>query len=142
MGKGQKYNSKDVYEIIGRYYSMKNALGYHVESPYESDGLITNYDNIGMPRGTEVGDPTSKRAMSGLLSPTIEKQFKERIEFIDKRMSAAKSLTEKDILHWRLSGLKVIHIAELLGFSEKQVRRVLHNIAGKMSEMSVLSESA
>lgn len=142
MGKGQKFSSKDIYEIIGRYYSMKRALGYHVECPYGSDGLVTSYDNVGMPRGAEISDPTAKKALTGFLPLHIEKDFKERIEFIDKRMNAAKTLTEKDVLHWRLSGLKVVHIAELLGFSEKQVRRILHNIAGRMSEMSALSESA
>lgn len=141
MGKRQ-FTAKETYEIIGRYHSMKKALGHHVEDPYASDGLIANYDNIGMPRGSSTGDPTGNKALSGLLPKHIEVSFKERILFVDKRMEAAKTLTERDILHWRLSGLKVIHIAELLGFHEKQVRRILHTIADEMSEMSVLSESA
>lgn len=143
MGKGQKkYSAVEVLEIIDKYFYMKRALGLHVESPY-SYSVTADYDNLGMPRGNGVGDPTFRQAFSGvydILSEPIANEFKRKIRFIDERISFIRKHREMTVLHWKLSGLKTKHIAELEGITERHVRRILKEISEKMSEMSVMSE--
>lgn len=147
MSRGQKYSAGQVYEMVDRYYHMKRALGLHIESPYpESQGLVQDYDTAGMPRGQGgISDPTFKQAfaMKTILSERMAKQYMEYIDFVDEFSPRITKIREQSVLHWRLAGLQTKHIAELEGVTDRHVRRILNDIAermSKMSEMSVLSD--
>ncbi|TKI65576.1 hypothetical protein FC756_16130 [Lysinibacillus mangiferihumi] len=145
MGKqGQKiYNATEVLEIIDRYSHMKKALGFDIESPYANDIMVADYDNIGMPRGKyKISDPTPKQAFKNksILPERLVKEYNSKIDFIDEFSTHLKRERDITILHWRLSGMKTKHIAELEGITERHVRRIISDIAKRMSEMSVMSE--
>ncbi|MBD8026439.1 hypothetical protein H9636_07175 [Ureibacillus sp. Re31] len=145
MGKGQTYYSaEEVLEIIDRFHQMEVALGLETENPYgHVGGLISKYDTLGMPRGNEISDPTYKQAFSkgiSILSDQMAKEYRDKINFIKSCVPYIKKQREKMVLHWKLSGLKTSHIAELEGITARHVRRILKDISEKMSEMSVMSE--
>ncbi|RUL56475.1 hypothetical protein [Lysinibacillus antri] len=143
MGKGQiYYSSEEVLEIIDSYFNMKRAIGLHVESPY-SYSVTADYDNLGMPKGNGTGDPTFRQAFSGahkILSGVMEKDFMKRINFIDERVPYIKKRREVNVLHWKLSGMRTKHIAELEGITDRQVRNILRKIAKSISEISAISD--
>ncbi|MFJ7841601.1 helix-turn-helix transcriptional regulator [Lysinibacillus sphaericus] len=146
MGKqGQKfYDQEEVYEMINQYLRMKIALGMETETVHgHVGGLISKYDSLGMPKAIGgTSDPTYNAAFrgTGILPPSMAREYMEHIQFIDDCASRITKLREKSILHWRLSGLKSKNIAELEGITDRHVRRILNDIAQKMSEMSVMSE--
>ena len=144
MGKqGQKnYGTTEVLEIIDRYSHMKRALGFDIENPYANDIMIADYDNIGMPRGGGISDPTAKQAFrnKSILPERLVTEYHMKINFIDEYSMHLKKEREITVLHWKLSGMKTKNIAELEGISDRHVRRILNDIAQKMSEMSVMSE--
>ncbi|MGE8004026.1 hypothetical protein [Lysinibacillus sp. NPDC093216] len=145
MGKiGQKhYNATEVLEIIDRYSHMKRALGFDFESPYANDIMVADYDNVGMPRGKyRISDPTPKQAFMNkcILPERLVNEYNEKIDFIDEYSTHLRKEREITVLHWKLSGMKTKHIAKLEGITDRHVRRILNDVAQKMSEMSVMSE--
>ncbi|MGE7115113.1 hypothetical protein [Lysinibacillus sp. NPDC047702] len=146
MGKqGQKhYDAEEVYEMINQYLRMKIVLGMETESVHgHVGGLTSKYDSLGMPKGIGgVSDPTYNAAFreTGIISASMAREYMEHIQFIDDCVPKITKLREKSILHWRLAGLKPKNIAELEGVTARHIRRILMDIAQKMSEMSVMSE--
>lgn len=146
MKKGQRYTAEQVYEMIERYFHMKRALGLHIESLEVNDGMTANYDDVGMPKGKGgISDPTFKQAfaVNTILSERMAKQYREYIDFVDEFAPRITKIREQSVLHWRLAGMQTKHIAELEGVTDRHVRRILNDIAermSKMSEMSVLSD--
>lgn len=140
---GKSYTAQQVSEMIERYFQMKQALGIHVETPYpESQGFVQEYDSVGMPRGQGyISDPTFKQAfvINTIISERLAQQYMEYIEFIDEHTPRITKIREQTVLHWRLSGLQTKHIAELEGITDRHVRRILNDIAEKMSKMSDMS---
>ena len=140
---GKSYTAQQVSEMIERYFQMKQALGIHVETPYsESRGFVQDYDAVGMPRGQGgISDPTFKQAfaMNTVISERMAQQYMEYIEFIDEHTPLITKIREQAVLHWRLSGMQTKHIAELEGITDRHVRRILNDIAEKMSKMSDMS---
>lgn len=144
---GKQYTATEVSEMIDRYYQMKNSLGLAVVSPYSVDQkntMVQDYDNLGMPRAQGVGDPTAKQALNPVyehvLSERMLHEYSKKIAFIDDWEHVITKQRDRAVLHWRLSGLKPVNIAELEGITDRHVRRILNDIAKKMSEMSVMSE--
>lgn len=142
-----KYTAVEVLGMIDRYYQMKSSLGMAVINPYsigQSNTLVQDYDNLGMPRAQGVGDPTARQALNPfketILSERMVKEYEAKIAFVDKYENVIKKQRDRDVLHWRLSGLKPANIAELEGITDRHVRRILNDVAQKMSEMSVMSE--
>ncbi|MEA0565844.1 hypothetical protein [Lysinibacillus irui] len=103
--------------------------------------MVTDYDNIGMPRGGGISDPTPKQAFrnKSILPERLVREYQNKIAFIDESSSHLKREREITILHWKLSGVKTKHIAELEGITERHVRRIISDIAKRMFEMSVVS---
>lgn len=89
--------------------------------------MVTDYDNIGMPRGGGISDPTPKQAFrnKSILPERLVREYQNKIAFIDKSSSHLKREREINILHWKLSGMKTKHIAELEGITERHVRRII-----------------
>ncbi|WP_313150756.1 hypothetical protein [Lysinibacillus capsici] len=141
---GQKhYNAAEVLEIIDRYSHMKRALGYEVENPYANDIMVADYDNIGMPRGKyKISDPTPKQAFKNksILPERLVKEYQSKITFIDENSSHLKRERDITILHWKLSGMKTKHIAELEGITDRQIRNILRKIAETISDISAISD--
>jgi len=144
MKQGQKhYNAAEVLEIIDRYSHMKRALGYEVENPYANDIMVADYDNIGMPRGKyKISDPTPKQAFKNksILPERLVKEYQSKITFIDENSSHLKRERDITILHWKLSGMKTKHIAELEGITDRQIRNILRKIAETISDISAISD--
>ncbi|MGE8037844.1 helix-turn-helix transcriptional regulator [Lysinibacillus sp. NPDC093692] len=143
MKQGQKhYSTTEVLEIIDRYSHMKRALGFEIESPYANDIMVADYDNIGMPRGGGISDPTPKQAFRNkcILPDRLVNEYNNKIDFIKEYSKHLRKEREITVLHWKLSGMKTKHIAELEGITDRHVRRILREVAQKMSEMSVMSE--
>lgn len=140
---GKLYTAQQVSEMIERYFQMKRALGLHVETPYsESQGFVQDYDSVGMPRGQGgISDPTFKQAfaMNIVISERMAQQYMEYIDFIDEFSPRITKIREQAVLHWRLSGMQTKYIAELEGITDRHVRRILNDIAEKMSKMSDMS---
>ena len=130
--------------MIELYFQMKRSLEIHVETPYsESQGFVQDYDSVGMPRGQGgISDPTFKQAfaMNTIISERMAQQYMEYIDFIDEFSPKITKIREQAVLHWRLSGMQTKYIAELEGITDRHVRRILNDIAEKMSNMSVLSD--
>lgn len=141
---GQKhYSTKEVLEIIDRYSHMKRALGFEVENPYANDIMVADYDNIGMPRGKyKISDPTPKQAFKNksILPERLVKEYQSKIEFIDESSCHLKRERDITILHWKLSGMKTKHIAELEGITDRQIRNILRKIAETISDISAISD--
>ena len=145
MLKGQKHYSSDkIYEMINQYLRMKIVLGMETESVHgHVGGLTSKYDSLGMPKAIGgTSDPTYNAAFrgTGILPASMALEYMDHIRFIDECVPKITKLREKSILHWRLAGLKPSNIAELEGITDRHVRRILWDIAKKMSEMSVMSE--
>ncbi|MGN4127639.1 hypothetical protein ACMGD3_21915 [Lysinibacillus sphaericus] len=146
MGKqGQKhYDAEEVYEMINQYLRMKIVLGMETESVHgHVGGLTSKYDSLGMPKGIGgVSDPTFNAAFrtNDIIPESMAREYMHHIQFIDDRASRITKLREKSVLHWRLAGLKPKNIAELEGITDRHVRRILLDVAQRMSEMSVMSE--
>lgn len=142
----KKYSTEEVYEMLGRYHQMKSSLGMAVISPYvvdQKNTMVQDYDNLGMPRANGVSDPTANQALNPvkeiILTDRMVNEYQSKINFIDEWEHVIKKQRDRDVLHWRLSGLKPVNIAELVGVTDRHVRRILKDIAEKMSEMSVMS---
>ena len=143
MKQGQKhYDTTEVLEIIDRYSHMKRALGFEVENPYANDMLVPNYDSLGMPRGGGISDPTPKQAFKNksILPERLVKEYQRKIEFIDKYSMRLSKEREITVLHWKLSGMKTKHIAELEGITDRQIRNILRKIAKTISDISAISD--
>lgn len=145
MGKqGQKhYGTTEVLEIIDRYSNMKKALGFDFENPYANDIMVADYDNIGMPRGKYgISDPTAKQAFRNkcILPERLVNEYNEKIDFIDEYSMRLKKEREITVLHWKLSGMKTKHIAELEGITDRQIRNILRKIAQTISDISAISD--
>lgn len=140
---GQKhYNATEVLEIIDRYSHMKRALGFDFESPYANDIMIADYDNIGMPRGGGISDPTPKQAFRNtcILPERLVKEYNEKIAFIKEYSKHLRKEREITVLHWKLSGMKTKNIAELEGITDRQIRNILRKIAETISDISAISD--
>ncbi|ODV55452.1 hypothetical protein [Lysinibacillus fusiformis] len=141
---GQKhYNATEVLEIIDRYSHMKRALGFEVENPYANDIMVADYDNIGMPRGKyKISDPTPNQAFKNksILPERLVKEYQCKIEFLDEYSIHLKRQRDITILHWKLSGMKTKHIAELEGITDRQIRNILRKIAETISDISAISD--
>ena len=143
MKQGQKhYDTTEVLEIIDRYSQMKRALGFEVESPYTNDMVVANYDSLGMPRGGGISDPTPKQAFRNtcILPDRLAKEYVKKIDFIDKYSMRLTKEREITVLHWKLSGMKTKHIAELEGVTDRQIRNILRKIAEIISDISAISD--
>ncbi|MCH7321765.1 hypothetical protein LZ480_07645 [Solibacillus sp. MA9] len=143
----KQYTAVQVYEMVDRYYQMKTSLGLAVVSPYSVDQkntMVQDYDNLGMPRAQGVGDPTARQALNPVhemvLPERMVKDYEVKVAFIDEWEHVITKQRDRAVLHWRLSGLKPINIAELEGITDRHVRRILNDVAKKMSEMSAMSE--
>ena len=140
---GQKhYSTTEVLEIIDRYSHMKRALGFEYENPYANDIMVADYDNIGMPRGGGLSDPTPKQAFRNkcILPERLVNEYNNKIDFIDEHSKYLTKEREITVLHWKLSGLKTKHIAELEGITDRQIRNILRKIAKTISDISAISD--
>ena len=135
-----------MYDAISNYHQMKVLLGMETESVYgQVGGLVSKYDDLGMPSSRNgVSDPTFNAAFMSddILPKRMADEYKCKIQFIDNHVQLIKKVKEQSVLHWKLSGTKNTHIAEMVGVSDRHVRRILQDIAKKMSEMSVMSDSS
>lgn len=141
---GKRYSTEQVYDAIVNYHQMKVALGMETESAYgHVGGLVSKYDDLGMPSSRNgVSDPTFKAAFfaDNILPKRMAEEYKTKIDFIDHYAQRITKVKEEVVLHWKLSGMKNVHIAEMVGITDRHVRRLLNDIACKMSEMSFLSD--
>ena len=113
---GKEYTATDVTDMIDRYYQMKSSLGMAVVSPYlvdKKNTMVQDYDNLGMPRAQGVGDPTANQALNPIreiiLSDRMVKEYQAKIAFVDEWEHVIKKQRDRDVLHWRLSGLKPVN---------------------------------
>jgi len=142
-----KYTAEEVLGMIDRYYQMKSSLGMAVINPYSigtSNTLVQDYDNLGMLRAQGISDPTARQTLNPIkemvLPERMVRDYETKIAFVDQWEHVIKKQRDRDVLHWRLSGLKAVNIAELEGITDRHVRRILNDVAKRMSEMSVMSD--
>ena len=138
-----KYGAEEVYDMINQYHQMKVALGMETESVYgHVGGLTSKYESLGMPSSRSgVSDPTFKAAFltDDVIPKRMAEDYKRKVQFIDERVSRITKVREQAVLHWKLVGMQSKHVAELTGVTDRHVRRILNDIAQKMSEMSNVS---
>lgn len=105
--------------------------------------MVQDYDNLDMPRSQGVGDPKARQALNPIrelvLPERMVKDYEEKIAFVDEWERVITKQRDRAVLHWRLSGLKPVNIAELEGITDRHVRHILNDVAKKMSEMSNVS---
>lgn len=139
----KRYTAEEVYDMINQYHQMQVALGMETESVYgHVGGLTSKYDSLGMPTSRSgVSDPTFKAAFQtdDIIPKRMAEEYKRKIQFIDERVSKVTKVREQSVLHWTLAGMQSKHVAELTGVTDRHVRRIINDVAKKMSKMSEMS---